>query len=118
MVVRAPILIPPRAWCRIDSVRNMKLLFSSPQSPEVTLLKDVLDQAGVPCEVRNENLYSNFPSTAFQPEIWVLNDDDYPKACEVRDSCFKSGSENRGPWTCPACGEESEGQFGRCWKCG
>ena len=22
------------------------------------------------------------------------------------------------PWTCPKCGEQCEGQFAQCWKCG
>ena len=79
----------------------MKLLFSSPHSPEVGLLKDLLAQAGIPCEVRNENLYSNFPGVPFQPEIWVLNDDDYPRACEIRDSRAGPSAENRAAWICP-----------------
>jgi len=96
----------------------MKLLFTSPNSPEVGLLKDRLDQAGIPCEVRNENLYSNFPGVTFQPELWVLNDDDLPKASEIRDIGAGPSSENRAAWICTVCGEESEGQFQACWKCG
>ena len=96
----------------------MKLLFSSPHSPEVGLLKDLLAQAGIPCEVRNENLYSNFPGVPFQPEIWVLHDDDYPRACEIRNSRAGPSAENRAAWICPVCGEESEGQFEACWNCG
>ncbi len=96
----------------------MKLLYSSQHSPEVALLKDLLDQAGIPSEVRNENLYSNFPGAPFQPEIWVLNDDDYLKASEIRDASYKSLSENPVSWTCPVCGEESEAQFNSCWNCG
>ncbi len=96
----------------------MKLLFTSPNSPEVGLLKDRLDEAGIPSEVRNENLYSNFPGVPFQPELWVLNDDDFPKACEIRDISAGPTSESRAAWTCPVCGEESEGQFEACWKCG
>ena len=82
------------------------------------MIKDLLDQAGIPCDVRNENLYSNFPGAPFQPEIWILNDDDFPKACEIRDTCFGSASEQRGPWTCHVCGEKSDGQFAACWNCG
>jgi hypothetical protein len=64
----------------------MKMLFSSPNAPEVGLLKDLLDGAGIACEMRNESAYANFPGAAFQPEIWVVNDADYMKACEVRDA--------------------------------
>src|ERR1041385_3723919 len=96
----------------------MKLLFTSPNSPEVGLLKDRLDEAGIPCEIRNENLYSFFPGVPFQQELWVLDDDDLPKACEIRDDGDGASSKNRAAWICPVCGEESEGQFQACWKCG
>lgn len=63
----------------------MRMLFSSQTAPEVGLLKGLLEEAGIPCEVRNEATYANLPGAAFQPEIWVLNDTDYERACEVRD---------------------------------
>ena len=64
----------------------MKMLFSSPSAPEVGLLKSLLDDAQIASEIRNESTYPNFPEAAFQPEIWVLNDEDYAEACEVRDA--------------------------------
>ncbi len=96
----------------------MKMLFSSPQGPVVGLLKNLLDKAGIPCEVRNENAYSNFPGAVFYPELWILNDDDFSKASEIRDTLRGSSSENLRPWICSVCGEESEGQFNSCWNCG
>jgi hypothetical protein len=68
----------------------MKLLFSSEVPPEVGLLKSLLDESGIVSEIRNESTYSNFPGAAFQPEIWVLNDGEYAKACEVRDAWHQS----------------------------
>jgi hypothetical protein len=68
----------------------MKLLFSSQSPPEVGLLKSLLDESGIACEVRNESSYPNFPGASFQPEIWVLNDQDYARACEVRDAWHQS----------------------------
>lgn len=68
----------------------MKMLFSSPSGSEVGLLKGLLDEAGVACEIRNESTYSNLPAAPFQPEIWVVNDEDYTKACEVRNVCHRS----------------------------
>jgi hypothetical protein len=63
----------------------MKLLFSSPSEPEVGLLKCVLEDAGIACEVRNESTHSTLPGAAFQPELWVLEDADYAKARELLD---------------------------------
>jgi hypothetical protein len=68
----------------------MRMLFSSQTAPEVGLLKGLLEEAGIPCEVRNEATYANLPGAAFQPEIWVLNDTDYERACEVRDGWRQS----------------------------
>jgi hypothetical protein len=64
----------------------MKFLFSSPSGPEVGLLKSLLDEAGIACEVRNESTSSILPGAQFQAEVWVTSDDDYARACEIRDS--------------------------------
>jgi Putative prokaryotic signal transducing protein len=64
----------------------MKCLFSSPSPPEVELLKGLLDEAGIATELRNESIYPNLPGAAFQPEIWVVDEKDYERACELRDA--------------------------------
>ena len=96
----------------------MKMLFASPQSQEVELLRSALDKAGIPCEVRNENAYAFFPGAEFYPELWVLNEGDFPKAEELRDALLKLASSPSNSWICGVCGEQSEGQFSSCWKCG
>jgi hypothetical protein len=68
----------------------MKMLFSSQLSPEVGLLRELLEQSGIRCEVRNECAHENFPGAEFQPEIWVLHDADFEKACELRDAWRRS----------------------------
>jgi hypothetical protein len=68
----------------------MKMVFSSQSAPEVGLLKGLLEGDGIPCEVRNESTYAALPGAPFQPEIWVLNDTDYERACEVRDGWRRS----------------------------
>ncbi len=70
----------------------MKLLFSSPNAPEVGVLKGLLDEAGIACEVRNESTATNLPGAEFQPEIWVLNENDYARAGEIRDACCQSAT--------------------------
>lgn len=72
------------------------MVYSSPSTVEVELLRGLLEQAGIACEVRNESIYPNLPGAAFQPELWILNDDDYGKACEVRDAWRQSPSEQAG----------------------
>ena len=96
----------------------MKMLFASPQSQEVELLRNALDKAGIQCEVRNENAYAFFPGAEFYPELWVLNEGDFQKAAELRDALWKAESTGANSWICRVCGEESERQFTACWKCG
>jgi len=96
----------------------MKILFSSPQNQEVERLKNALNEAGIQCEVRNENAYVFFPGAEFHPELWVLNEGDFPKAAELRDAFLKLASAPDNSWICNACGQESEAQFTACWKCG
>ena len=75
----------------------MRLLFSSQSGPEVGLLKNLLEENGIVAEVRNESAHSNFPGAAFQPEVWIVNDEDYRKACEVRDTWCQPASAPNGP---------------------
>jgi hypothetical protein len=54
------------------------------------------------------------------PSVWVA-DDDIPHAMQIIDDLRKGGPAATNPepdWTCPKCGEVSEGQFTTCWKCG
>jgi hypothetical protein len=71
----------------------MKILYSSSNGPEVGLLKSALDDEGIACEIRNEATSANLPGAAFQPEIWIVSEEDYAEACEIRDACL-----------CPASG--------------
>src|ERR1051326_2079650 len=96
----------------------MKMLIASPHNQEVERLKNALNEAGIPCEIRNENAYAFFPGAEFYPELWVLNESDFEKATELRDALLKLAAGPAHSWICSACGEESEGQFTECWQCG
>jgi hypothetical protein len=96
----------------------MKMLFSSSDRTAVGLLQSALEEAGIECELRNDAMQSNFPGAAFYPELWIIEDQDFPKAVEIRESLRSSGPIAQTPWTCPSCGEQLEAQFLSCWKCG
>jgi hypothetical protein len=84
------------------------------------MLKGLLEEAGIPCMIRNENLsmaMGEIPPSE-SPELWILNDEDYPKAKDLIDSWLSARPEPQGPWVCPQCSETIEGQFTSCWKCG
>jgi len=95
----------------------MKKLFSSPDNAELELLRNMLDDSGVGCEVRNGDISRIVPAPPFYEELWV-SEDDYPKASELVNSWRRPPSSSAGAWTCPACKELIEAQFSSCWKCG
>ena len=94
----------------------MKRIFSSNNVGDVGLLRNRLDETGIAYEVRNET--TPYPLHGLCPEIWVIHDADFFRACELRDGLHRSLPVSEESWTCPACGEQLEGQFTSCWKCG
>jgi hypothetical protein len=51
-------------------------------------------------------------------ELWVLDDQDYPKAKKILDAWDGPAAGPRTPWWCGHCKETIQGQFTSCWKCG
>jgi hypothetical protein len=96
----------------------MKRVFTSPDSAELGLLKNVLQKAGIRCVERNEMMAQTLPSAAFQAEIWVENEDEYPAALAILEEWRHPTRTTGAPWTCSRCGEKLEDQFSTCWKCG
>lgn len=83
------------------------------------MFKSVLEDAGIPCLIRNQYLSVAAGEVPFvPPELWVLNDEDYPRAKEIVDAFRNAKVETHEPWVCTHCGETIEGQFTACWKCG
>jgi hypothetical protein len=70
--------------------------------------------------VRNDELSTalgEIPFVECYPELWVVDDEVYPRARLLLDKWLGEQEEPRGSWQC-ACGELLEGQFETCWKCG
>jgi hypothetical protein len=61
---------------------QMKRLFSSPDSATLGLLGSRLESEGIDCEIRNETPISMY-GAPFNPELWVLKDEDFAKAREL-----------------------------------
>lgn len=98
----------------------MKRLMRSPMVGEVGLVRGLLEQAGIVCFMKNEQLagaLGDIPFLECEPELWVVHDDDFTAAQRIL-------AEHRAParaaaqWRCTHCGELIEGQFGACWQCG
>ena len=99
----------------------MKYVFTAnTMSADQEIVKGLLEEAKIPCMIRNEYLsmaLGELAPSECSPEIWILNDEDYPRAKEIVNDFRNAAVENLSPWMC-RCGEAIEGQFTSCWKCG
>lgn len=101
----------------------MKILhvFFHNEGPQAGLLKDLLAGEGIDCLLRNDTLSSaigEIPFIECRPELWVIDDETFPRAKLLLDGWLKQDARSEEDWACPACGEKSEAQFGACWNCG
>lgn len=102
----------------------MKKVYTAADPADAHLLKGLLEGENIPAEVRGEHLYAmrgHLPMTEDTcPSVWVLEDADFERAAGIvaaigRTNAAPSGA--AGAWRC-GCGEENEGQFSECWRCG
>jgi hypothetical protein len=98
----------------------MKRVYRHDSMAEVGLIRGLLEQSGIACLTKNEQLsgaLGEIPFPECQPELWVLEDADAARAEKIiaRHLDDVEGAED---WICRQCGERNEGQFGICWQCG
>ena len=95
--------------------------FTHRERPFALLLKERLESEGIACLVRNDELSSalgEIPFVECYPELWVVDEEVWPRARLLLEKWQGAGAETGAAWTCPNCGESLEGQFQSCWKCG
>ena len=99
----------------------MQKLFISSILVEVELFKEVLEQEGILCMIKNQQgsaLAGEVPFAEVFPELWVINDNDYSDAQEILENWEQVQHTTATDWTCSNCQETLEGDFTTCWKCG
>ncbi len=57
------------------------------------------------------------PANSF-PVIWVVEDEDLPRARELLAHFHSTREADPASWECGSCGEQIEGEFDLCWNCG
>jgi len=97
----------------------MKRVLSLSQSAELELLRNVLEEGGIHCVLKNARVVPAMPAAPFKAEeLWVLNDGDLPPAQALCHDWFNPDSDDWEAWDCPLCGQRLGSRFETCWKCG
>jgi hypothetical protein len=98
----------------------MKRVLTGDSLVEIGHFKNLLEQQGIACLIKNEQLsgaLGEIPFIDCWPELWVLVDAQAEEAqrliAEHRETARVAS-----PWRCKRCGETIEGQFAVCWQCG
>jgi hypothetical protein len=98
----------------------MKRIATADSLAEIGHLRNVLEQNGIPCIIKNEQLSGALGEVPFLeclPELWVVRDAEVERAERLLAE-LRRDVQTGDPWRCAECGEENEGQFAVCWNCG
>lgn len=98
----------------------MKRLTTNESLAYITHLKNVLEQAGIACVIKNAQLsgaLGEIPFLECLPELWVVSDRNLDRAKELLAELEKP-LPDLPEWRCGSCKELNEPQFGACWNCG
>ena len=96
----------------------MREVFSSQDFTQVGYYKSILDDAGIPSFIRNENATTiGLIGTSFFPALCITDDEDYDEAVRILESRQFKNAPMVSDWTCPSCSEKNPGNFELCWNC-
>jgi hypothetical protein len=111
-----------RLAARLNKQLNvMKRVYSGKDPLMVGHLKNVLETFGIRCVTKKLDLScaaGELPPVECWPELWVLDDKKHLKAKAILRRTLAPLKAVKKPWRCDGCGENIEGQFTECWKCG
>ena len=96
-------------------------IYHASDLPQAYLIKRLLEDAGVPSRILNENAQGGLgeiPFTQTYPEIWLLRETDIPLAKKILQKFESTSSDSDIKQSCPACNESNPGNFETCWNCG
>lgn len=80
----------------------------------------LLAQARIEARVFNEHAQGGLGDIPFgetYPGVWIADERDQDIARKII-AAYQSKAETGAAVRCPACGEESPGNFAVCWNCG
>ncbi|MDX2480668.1 MAG: DUF2007 domain-containing protein [Desulfuromusa sp.] len=89
--------------------------------PQAGMFRDMLAEEGVDCLLKNDRLFAaigEIPFVECFPELWVIDDEIYPRARLLLDGWLaRDVGADETIWICAHCGEQSTQQFSACWNC-
>lgn len=98
----------------------MKRLLTAESLIDIGHYRNLLEQAGIACTIKNEQLAGGIGEIPFlecSPELWVLDNAEWEQAKRLLDA-DRQAVQSAQPWQCSDCGETIEAQFEACWQCG
>ncbi len=99
----------------------MKLVHTALDVPSANFIRQVLQDNGIPSMVQGDGVLSVSPkASGTYPTVWVSNDEDFARACEILSALARPQSDRQAPpgtWTCRKCGEDNGPEFSECWRC-
>jgi hypothetical protein len=103
--------------------RTMKQVYMAKDAPDAELVKDMLEDEGIPAVVFGEDLQRvlTWATPVMLPTVWVLDGTDNDRATELVTQFqaeAREEPETKDTWRCAKCGEDIEPQFAECWNCG
>jgi anaerobic ribonucleoside-triphosphate reductase len=99
----------------------MQRVYSSPERSMVYHLKNILENHGIESTVLGEyrgGVVGGVAPLDAWMELWVLDEQRLEAAQQIVETTLKYVQTAQETWRCQNCGEELEGQFAQCWKCG
>jgi len=101
---------------------TLKRLLDAPNTAEAELIRMELEAEGIRAFVHGSAIHHTLgdlsPFGSTRPQVWV-HEADLDAAALVVES-YRAGDhhyDHAGPWVCPTCGEQVDGQFAVCWQC-
>ena len=95
-------------------------LLSTKIPGRIAFYRNILEEAGIPTFVRNENLSGvEGMIHIFEPALCAVNNDDEARARELMKQAKLSEDPGDGPAiVCASCSEKNPSNFATCWNCG
>jgi len=83
-------------------------------------MQSVLESNGIETFLKNQFGFGGtgeLPFVETVPQLFILHERDLARARDLLAEVMAPGHGGES-WLCPACREQVDGDFGRCWNCG